>query len=597
MRCSLRFPFATPAARTTRATRASGRVDRRLLLVVALGLLLVAPTLRLGFYIDDYVHQLALEGAIDDGPMTPAGLYDFGTWAEWEDADVPHGFPWWVDADWKARFFRPLTSAFLRVQHGLFGSRPVAYHLVALALFGALIVACHGLYRALGLGPRAARLGALLVAVCDSAVLPVGWRANVNSLLVALFAVLCLRCLLAYRGRAGLLVAGLLAACLAALSNEAGVVSLGLAVAVLARPPREADGAPRPRSSAGASFAALAIALHLGWLVSAGYGARSLFYATPWEDPARWATNVLYLATAGLASFFGPFPSDLGSLLPGAFWFVALAGAVLGLPVLAWILRTVRGASGVGVLWLWVVGFTLAQAGAMPADRLLFVPAIGMAGLLALAFERSVPAASGWKRWARRGLWTSAVVGSGLFLFVQAAGLTASADYLRARVLETEAGDPALGHRDLFVLQTQSQIQAFALAATWAVESGDHEVSFWPVQAGNRGLVWTRVDEHTFELESTGEPFLTNVFESVYLSHEPDVAVGETWKRGLLTVEALEVVDGAPTRLRFRTTKALDDPTLGFLRSEAGALRRIEPPPVGESRLLEPVERDGPFMP
>ena len=575
----------------------SGRADLRLLGIVALGLLLVAPTLGLGFYVDDYVHQLALEGAMEGGPMTPSGLYDFGTWAEWKEADVPHGFPWWIDADWKARFFRPLSSLFLRAQYEVFGTHAAAYHVVSLGLFAALIVACHGLYRALGLGPRGARFGALLVAVCDSAALPVGWRANVNSLLVALFAVASLRLLLAYRGRAAVLALGLLAAFLAVLSKEAGIVSLGLAAVLLAAPPAHVDGAPRPRSLPGAAVAAVAIAVYLGALIAGGYGTRSLFYATPWEDPLRWGANALYLGTAGLASLFGPFPSDLGSLLPGAFWFVALAGAVLGLPVLLWILRAVRGVPGTGLLGLWVVGFTLAQAGAMPSDRLLFVPSIGMAGLLALAFERTFMAASGWRRWARRGLWASAVVGSGLFLLLQSLGLTGSSTYLRARVLETEAGDAALGRRDWIVLQTQSQLQAFALAATWAVESGDRDVVFWPVQAGNRGLVWSAVDAHTFELESTSGPFLTNVFEGVYLSREPEVAVGRTWRTDAFTVEALEVVGGAPTRLRFRTTKALADPTLGFLRSDVGVLRRIEPPVAGESIALEPVERDGPFMP
>ena len=565
--------------------------------IVLLGILLLAPTATLGFYADDYVHQLVLRGDDENVPMEPWALYDFGTRADWTAIDGTVGtFPWWTGGDWKIRFLRPLASLYLLGQHAVFGEWALGYHLVGLAVFGVLLVLVHGLYRTLGLSEAAARIGTLLFAVCDSVVLPVGWPANQNSLLAAVFSVASFRLVVRGSPSAGRLAAGLLLAVAAAGSKESGSVALVLAVLVLfARSMDPAQSGPsQARRLRAAGVAALLLSAgYVALFVGGGYGTRSLFYATPWGEPTRYATNLLLLCTAGPASLLGPFPLDLVGLIPAARVPVILFGCLVGIPIWIWILRGVRSLSGAGWLAIWSVAFLVVQAGTLPADRLLFLPAIGALGLLALCFEER----RGRRSLGLRVLAVSTTFGSALFVLVQGLGLSAGAAFLRDTVLHTDVGPTDLGHRDVFVLQTESQFQAFTLHSMWGFHSTDHELTFWNLQAGNRPLEWTRVDDSTFDLETLGEPFLTGAFETVYLTEPPATLVGDTWNTRAFQVEALAVEDGRPTHLRFRLEQPLAAETVRFVRPEQGRLARIDLPQPGETVTIAAPVRAGPYMP
>jgi hypothetical protein len=328
-------------------------------------------------------------------------------------------------------------------------------------------------------------------------------------------------------------------------------------------------------------------------LFGGGYGTRSVFYATPWSDPGRFAQHLLVLVTGGSASLLGPFPLDVVSLFPQARLPVILFGCVVGLPIWFWIARTVKGRSGVGWLAIWSLAFLIPQAGTIAADRLLFIPAIGALGILALFFEERASRPT----LPTRLLWWSATVGSALYLLVQGIGLSAGAAFLRESVPRTDVGAPDLGHRDIFVLQTESQFQAFTLHSMWSFYSADHELTFWNLQHGRRALRWTRVDERTFDLETLDQPFFSGAFETVYMTRPSTFEVGDTWSTPKFEVEALEVFDGRPVRLRFRIDGALDEKTVRFVRPEGGKLARILVPPIGESITLEAPERAGPYMP
>lgn len=579
---------------------------RRLYLpsIVVLGLLLLLPNLFMGFYADDYVHQLVLRGGEELAPMKPWSLFDFGTLEDWSALDGRVGTsPWWTGEGWKVRFLRPVASLALWGQHALFGGHALGYHAVGLLLFAVLLVCVHGLYRILGLSDSGARTATLLLALCDSVELPAGWIANQSTLLVAILAVVSLRAALGGTAGPGRVVVALSAAVLAALAKEGGSMCLPLVAAALAWRARHAhDERARRLALAGAAAASLFLVAYATLLVAGGYGTHSLFYATPWSDPVRFARNLLVLAAAGPLSLAGPFPLDVCALFPGTWPFVALAGGLVSIPLAIWIGRSVRGSPGAGWLLAWTVLFGVVQAGAPPSDRLLFVPAIGGLGLLALFLEERRRARRGgadgrWARLATRALRTSATVGSGSFLLVQALGMGESARYLRERALESDVGSPELGHRDVIVLQAESQMQAFTLHATWAFESTDHDLSFWNLQGANRPVRWTRTAPDAFELETLAEPFLTLAFESVYLSGPPRFEVGRRWSTEAFSVEALAVEGGAPTKLLFRFTRSLEDPAIRFVHPVEGRLTRIEPPPVGGSVVLERPVRAGPWIP
>src|SRR4051812_992692 len=101
-------------------------------LIFALGVLLGLSTLQIGFFTDDYPFVAYLDGAVPSRAAA-LGLYDF---ARADPANiqelVQHGpYPWWTDPELKLRFFRPLSSGLLALDHALFGHAPLGYHVHA----------------------------------------------------------------------------------------------------------------------------------------------------------------------------------------------------------------------------------------------------------------------------------------------------------------------------------------------------------------------------------------------------------------------------------------------------------------------------------
>ncbi len=557
-----------------------------LALVLLLGLLVHLPTLGVGFFADDYVHQLVLA---EDAPATPIprwNLYDFGSTAGWAEFGSEHGaLAWWTASDWTIRFFRPLTSLSLALDHALWGAHALGYHVTNLGLWLVLLVLAHRLFLALGLAPRTALVALLVFVLSDASSIPVGWIANRNSLLEALAAAGAL--LAARRGNA-LLALGLALA--AALAKESGAFALLLVAAVLG-----SRGRLRPALGAVVLFGS-----YLAFLALAGYGTKSLFYATPGSDTGRFSWNVITMASAGVLALLGPLPLDVITLVPSAQLALIAVGVVAGWPLAAWILaRVPRGQRWIPGLW--VVLFLLPQGGAAPADRLLFVPALGAAVLLALAWQ------SERARWAqssrlRRGgvlaLALSITLGSGLYLVAQNAnGLPGMANHVRAKALATDVGPRTLGRREVIVLQTESQMQAFTLGPTWLVESGDPEVRFWILQSGARALRWKRTGEREFELETLGRPFLDGPFERVYRTDEIPPPAGTRWTTPLYEVEALETGADGLRRVRVTFARALEDPALRFVRPIEGVLTQIEPPAIGAALELPEAVPTRPFVP
>lgn len=571
---------------------------------LALGVLLLLPTVAMGFYADDFFHQTLLSGRDGWPDKTPFGLFDFGTFDEWSSVEGATGpFPWWTGEDWSARFLRPLSSLLLSGLHAAFGATAWPYHVAGLALHAGVIVLAHGLYLKLGLPRRAADLGALLLATFHGAVLPVGWAANHNSVLVALFSVLALRSLLVERLRGRNVAAALAFATLAALAKESGAGALVLVAALCAARlrggvRREGRGAHR----AGVAVASMLLAGHAAWFLSAGYGTNSVFYADPSTSPARFLGNELVLFTAGLAGLGGPLMLDALTMFPELRPALIAFGVLVAWPACIWIARTLGAAPATLTLGLWTAAFLALQAGVAPSGRLLYVPMVGAAGLLGAFFElqgrrRRAGTSARLTSLAARALFVSATLGSGLLLLLLSTGMVQIGRYLRASALAADVGPADLGPRDVLVLQAESQMQAFTTAFTYGFLAEDQDVTFWNLQVDARALTWARTGPSSFELESRAGPFLASAFERLYLTSAPDFRVGHRWRTSLFEVEALAVEGGLPTRLAFELERELKHPSLRFVRAELGVLTAIEPPVVGASITLPRPARTGPMMP
>jgi hypothetical protein len=393
-------------------------------------------------------------------------------------------------------------------------------------------------------------------------------------------------------------IAGALAlALLACLSKESGVaVPLLVALAWAGAARREHDPRVARRLRLGTALAAALAAGYVAFLLLCGYGTRSAFYLVPWSDPAGYAARLAQLVPSAALSAFGPFPIDLAASRPGWLvpWvaFAALAGSAL----LAASWRSARDLAARPFLAAWALLAILPQAGAHPSDRLLFLPMVGLAPLVAALAARGLRGP-----WRERGVLGALVallalpLSGALLLF---AGISFGRFAAAVRAAQVSAEVPRDGSRcDAFLLQSGSAFDALAPDPTWIVETGLDSVRFHALQTGRRGLRLRGIDRRTFEVETLAEPFLTQPFERVFLSPGDHLGAGTRRRAAGFEVEVLRAGERGPLALRL----VLDEPASSgrwrFLAWRERAFRRIDLPPPGETLELAACEPLDPLFP
>lgn len=561
--------------------------------VVIFALLLHVPTLNMGFFADDYTQQVVLQGLAEHPTLRVWNLYDFGEAPRPGNPTFESGvFPWWSSDDWKGRFFRPLTSLTLWLDYAIFGGWAMGYHLTSLVWYAALLVLTYKLYQSLGLSDAAALAGLVILAAMHSSLFPVGWPPNRNSLIEAVFLVASIlvlsRCALGARWIT--LAAAVLLGILACLSKESGVAAFVLIAVYLHGLRRTASPPPPARWVWAGTLICASLALaHLILFVSAGFGTNTTFYPMPWQHPLAFAERLLVLSAVAPLSFVGLFPTDILSLQPQYALPVALICLIPSAVICRVFWKHVRGFPGTWFWLAWIVTTILPQGAPPTSDRLLFQASIGASALLGLFVT------AGWKRRAggsvapRRHIIASLItvgvfVVSPITLLFEGTALHYLAAQSREALVTADLGDPSLGRREVFLLQSSNDLETALASSVWAVERGETNVRGWPMQLGGRGLRWTRIDERTFDLETLGESFLTRMFEKVFLTSNNPPPVARKWRTALFTVEAM---DSGPEGLkRFRVTcpVMLEDRRYRFLMIDGGGrLIPVSPPTVGKS--------------
>ena len=557
-----------------------------LIAVILVGVLWHAPGFSAGLYLDDYLHQQVLEG--EPSPMSRWSLYDFRSASEWSAGEpgASGGLPFWTSTDWSVRFFRPVTSAALVLEHALFGGFEAGYVAMGLGYFALTLFLIMQMLGALGVD-RASRLLALVfMGASGSTVLPVEWLANRNSLFEVLFLVSAV--LATAKGRVGF---AFLLACLAVLSKESGV--LGFLLVPMIYGLRQA-GRWRPLA-----WTALGTAsAYLVALVAAGFGTNSAFYLTPWREPLAYARRTLLLFAAGLPDLALPYPLDLIPIHTGAARILPVLGLVLGCLLVALVARLGRGGSKRGFLTIWLVCAIALQGSAPPSSRLLVVAAVPASALIAQAVRAGWRSGSVASRIAASLLFVMAGPMSGLATLGAGVQMARFAHEIEdaARSVEFEATRP--GTVRVLVMQARNSMVAFGIGATRRALVGD-DIRFDLLQAGRRGLRWTRPDERTFVFESLDEPFLTRPFELVYLSAEDraSLGLGYQWQGPGYSVEATGVGPGGGLRELTWTWEEPATTEQRFLVADGAGLRSIEPPAIGETLTIPAPSLPVPFIP
>jgi hypothetical protein len=592
---------------------------RRLPLVLSLlAVLLCAPSLWLGLYADDYVLWAALADpspapalarspwrlfAFIDSEPALRRMMDFG------------GVPWWTSPGLRLAFFRPLAGLTHWVDFRLWPQHPWLMHVQSLLWFGAAIGAAAVLYRRLVRPEWVAGLAALAFAIDDAHASPADWIANRNATIAALFALLALIAHDRWRRdgwRPGL-VLGPLALLLGLLGGEmalaAGAYLLAYALFL--------DEAPWPRRVASLAPAAV---MGLAWALAyraLGFGATgSAMYVDPVSSPLEFAGAVVSRAPLLL---FGQWflPSQTSLLLSQraahVLWLVACGLAVLLAVLLVPLLRRDRIAR---FLALGMVLSILPACSTFPHDRLLFLVGLGGAGLLAQLLAGLVDGAA-WLPRARA--WRASAVATGavlsvLNLVLAPLGLAHGSADLRTlgRLIEPAArslpADPSVRNQTVLIAQAPTAFftvfgPLMQLAAGRPVPrrmlvlgSSIHAVT---IERPENDTLLVRPDGGYLlppgrPLPGVAQPdfdprYLMPLFDVLYRDATP-MRLGDRIELTGVTVEVTALTaDGRPAEARFRFDRAVEDPSLLWLRWRDGVYVRFEPPPVGAKVTLPPV--------
>ena len=559
-------------------------------------LLLVLPTVWLGFMADDFGHLLVLEGM-----QTTGSPYDLFRFTDGDPAAlqplVDRGpYPWWTLPELKLAFWRPLSSALAVLDHGLFGRDARGWHLHSLAWYLAMVALFGALLRRFLPGALGA-LALFLFAIDGSHFMVAGWIANRNALVAAVPALFGLWMHLEWREAhrpwaLPLSLAGL------AVGLLGGETALGLFAYVLAY---ELLGARGPLEERLRSIAPAAL-LGLGYLAlykARGYGAYgSGSYMDPLGEPGRFLMGALVKLPVLLGGLVLKVPADIWiagpSVRPVLVGLGLFGLGLIGLLVrAAWPSLTEDERRHGRWLFLGAALSLLPVLATFPSNRLLLVPGLG--GLVAVAVVLVYAWRSRARGWRPRGV----AVGAGvlalshlvlapllwpvMFLAFRYADAQAQPIY---QTLERELDYSRLPEQRVVLLPVPIPGFGMYLPMIQATRGMPRPRAWWTLSMSPEPHVLARTGPHSLELSLTRGRFLTSEFEGVFRSPSHPLTQGARVELEGMRVTVLEADAEGARRLGFDFDVPLEDPSLVFLAWKDGLLRRTPLPPVGERVAL-----------
>ena len=571
--------------------RASALLAHRrfLWIAVAAGMLLALPSLRVGFFLDDYPFVAWLDGETPKR-VTPFDLYEFASGDRAANFEmVRRGpWPWWADLDLKIRFFRPLSSALLWMDHALFGHAPLGYHAHTLVWYWALLVGVGVLLRG-ALSPPLFAVSILLYAVSGGHGEPVSWLSARHMIVSAAPSVAGLAAHVLHRER-GFRAGRWLAMPGVLIGLLGGEAALGALLYWLAY---ETVGAPE---AAEWRLRARRIAVPLGVAIAyfaaykaAGYGAaHNDAYLEPLADPWRFGAAAVRRLPLLLGELVGGTSSEFAQVFsPAPF----VAAGLLALVAFGALVRamwpTLPAGDRRSLRWLAVgaVLATLVTVGGYPGSRLLLLPGIGGCALIAAVVVHA------GKRLAEPGLARSlrlALRAGRAFLvvahlilsplmFLGTIGMVAKLGATTERIDRTldgvlGSGESSSPARHVFILVASDPVGGLYVGAARALRAPATVASWVTLSLARATHRIERVDDRTLVI-SADPGFLHGSFEVVFRGADRPLRRGDRVDLDDIVVTVLAVDDGYPTSIevRFRAM-SIEDPALLLLAWREGQL-------------------------
>lgn len=560
---------------------------------IALGVafLIGLPSLGAGLRADDHWHD-ALAG---DDPSLAVLRPAWWNMFRFFDGDtarttwfLERGFiPWWSDPEVSISFFRPLSAVTHAVDHVL-GLSPSLRHLHSSLWYVACVGAALFAYRRLFGASLVAGLAGLLFATDYAHGLAVGWLAQRNSLLAALFAMLAVAShhTGVVEGKRAAPFSTAFFALLALLSGESGLGALAfLAAHAVTLDPRPFGRRVLSLVPSAIAFVAWAVAYKAG-----GYGARhSGMYLDVVRDAPAFALSVVEHVPLLLASELGFLGPDLYPFLPvpARVVFFVLAASMLLVAFVSTraLLREDARAR------FFLLGATLALVPAcamnMVSARLTFGASFGLFGFLGLALgrwlESEAPTPKLTKGWAVWNLVGHLALGPLLFQ------VTAKQMVMFERTMVkifTGPADVPPGKRLVFVNPPEPTFLSHAWLGARA--AGMHVAEgFFPLSNGATGVTLRRDGDRTLLLENDrgfGAQGTDVLFRVRPMPKGTRVAIAG----GHFTVVETNA-RGLPTVARLELAVPLDDPRLVWIRWDGEKPLPFEVPKVGEVVVVPAV--------
>lgn len=581
--------------------------------LAVLAVLLCTPSLRSGYFLDDYIHRAALLGqsGLTEERASIGELFAFIPEERGVMADL---LPWWTPDDLKLSFWRPLAGATHWLDHRLWPDSPELMHLHSLLWMGLTTWLATVFYRRVLAGESAwvGGLAALFFAVDDAHAWPAMWIANRNALVSATFG---LAAMIAHdrRRRDGWRPGAWWAPALlllAVLGAESAVACGGYLVAYAlfldTGPMRGRLAALLPSALVG-----------VGWLLVyrlQGFGTRgSSAYLDPLAQPLEFLAGWVERAPILLLGLWSPLPADFytqGSSEGRAMLWGVGVGLVLLMTLL--LFPVARRDRRVAFCALGTAASLVPASVIFPMNRQLLYPGVGAVALVALLIAAALRDGQGkvW-RWSARGV---SVLALGFHLLFAPLALLATPKVFGgfSRMLERSFSslptDPAIAHQRLVIVHVPGQI--FTSSAHIMQHLEGHPVArdqlvlssgIWPVEIERldaQSLAVRPAEGFLAPLGTTPQsevgtapPFdfwrVFNGYDTLLFDRHRPLKLGARFDRDGVEIEVTRLNDeGRPDEVVFRFDTPLEDDTLRWAHWRAGGFEPFALPSVGETVSL-----------
>jgi hypothetical protein len=566
--------------------------------LAVLSAVLLSPTLFLGFHLDDYVHRYLFSGLPGSAELLHAYESPFGI-ANGDEAtnhwQVEAGYaPWWIHPRLLISLYRPVSAATHQLDAWLWPDSAALQHAHSLAWAFALVLAATALYRSVMGVTTVAGVAALMYALDQAHGFAIGWIANRNALVCAVFGVLAL--LAHHRARGAgdrrFAVAAPVLLLLALLAGESAVAIVGYIAAYVLFLER----GPLERRALGfAPYAVVAFGWHVAYH-ALGRGARfSGLYLDPAQEPLRFAAALLTRAPLLLLGQLGLPPAEAPLFLPQFAQLITLFAIVVAIwfAFAAWpLVRSDAQAR------FWAAGMLASLVPACtthPNNRLLFFTGLGAMALVSQLWHGFLERAA-WlpaNAFARRFAQLLVMLIAGYHLILAPFLLPLSSASIAATKPAETAARTALAvsaNRDLVLLSSPDYFFVKLMPVIAALEQRTPPRRIRALSFGAVPLRVTRPDDRTLDVAFEGGLLASPLLE-LYRARDLPMPVGARVELDGMTATVTALTpDQRVAAAQFRFTEPLESRHFVFLCFQDHSYRPCAPPEVGGRLDVAPAE-------